>query len=90
MSRASVVSDEQRVLDAINESRYIWRPAEAISKETGLPLRRVRDILKKTRAAQVLQAARKNRQGFVLYTTAEHLMHSSGLIKRYLRTLESS
>ena len=83
-------TDEERVIAAIDGSRYIWRPAEAISKQTGLSIRRVRKILATTSTAMILQAARKNRQGYTLYTTLDHLMHSSGVMQRYLGTRESS
>lgn len=81
--------EEQLVLAAINRSRYIWRPAEAISRETGLPLDRVRFILENT-AADVISGD-LNRQEFLLYTTQEHLSKASGdFMRQYYSTEESS
>jgi hypothetical protein len=85
-----VRSDKERVIAAINGSRYIWRPAEAISKQTGLSIRRARKSLATTSAAMILQTPRKNLQGYALYTTLDHLMHSSGVMQRDLGTRESS
>lgn len=39
------ILEEQLVLAAINRSRYVWRPAEAIANETSLAVERVRTIL---------------------------------------------
>jgi hypothetical protein len=82
--------EEQLVLAALNRSRYIWRPAEAIARDTGLPLDRVRFILENTTEAEVISGD-ENSQGLLLYTTQEHLSKASGdFMKQYYRTQESS
>lgn len=84
------VLEEQLVLAAINRSRFVWRPAEAISRETGLTVDRVRSILENTSAAEVISGD-VNSQGLLLYTTHEHLSRASGdFMNQYFRTQESS
>ncbi len=86
--RASL--EEQLVLASINRSQYTWRPAEAISGETGIPLARVRQILETT-SADVLVSPHVNRQGYALYSTREHLVRTGGdVMKRYMDVDESS
>jgi hypothetical protein len=81
--------DEQLVLAAINRSRYIWRPAEAIARETGLDLDRVRFILDTT-DDDVIEGER-NGQGLLLYTTGQHLSKTAGdVMQRIYRVEESS
>jgi hypothetical protein len=53
------------VIDAIEGSRYVWRPVEAISRDTGIPLDRVRQILNST-SRDVITAPRPNAQGAVV------------------------
>jgi len=82
--------EEQLVLAAINRSRYIWRPAEAIARDTRLTLDRVLFILENTIEAEVISGD-ENSQGLLLYTTQEHLSKASGdFMKQYYRTQESS
>lgn len=81
--------DEQLVIAAIESSRYIWRPAEAISKETGIPLDEVRRILETT-SEDVIVAPEPNKQGFTLYSTRDHYQKNTSFVKRYIDTLESS
>lgn len=85
-----MATDEQRVVAAINKSRYIWRPAEAISKEVGLPVDRVRTILETTSIAEIVESPAKNAQGYTLYTTREHLVHLAPPIAHHLGTQKSS
>lgn len=82
--------EEQLVLASINRSRYIWRPAEAISDEIGLPIDRVLHILENTTAADVISGT-TNGKGQQLYTTRDHLSKASGdFMKQYYSTEESS
>jgi hypothetical protein len=81
-------SDVERVLAAINDSIYIWRPAEKLSKETGLPVKQVREILETN--PSVVRSPNRNRQGLILYSTREHLVHLSSASVRYLGTQPSS
>ena len=81
--------EEQLVLAAIERSRYIWRPAEAISRDTGIPLEQVRRILEAT-SANVIVAPEPNKQGYTLYSTRDHYRRNTGFVKRYFDTLESS
>lgn len=82
--------EEQLVLEAINRSRYTWRPAEAISRDTGIPLDRVQHILEHTRAADVMSGP-LNTQGLLLYTTRDHFVNTTGdLMRRYQHVDESS
>lgn len=81
--------DEQLILAAINRSRFVWRPAEAIARETGLDTERVRAVLENT-APDVI-AGDRNSQGLWLYTTGEHLARTTGdVMKRFYEVEESS
>lgn len=81
--------DEQLIVAAIDRSKYIWRPAEAIAKELGLETDYVRDILENT-APDVI-AGNQNQQGLWLYTTREHLSKTTGdVMKRFYDVEESS
>jgi hypothetical protein len=81
--------DEQLVIAAIEDSRYTWRPAEAVSNETGIPPDKVRRILETT-PADVIIRPEPNSQGYTLYSTRVHYQKTTGLLKRYIDTLESS
>jgi hypothetical protein len=81
--------EEQLVLAAIDRSRYIWRPAEAIATETGLAVERVRSILENSLADVI--AGDRNDQGRWLYTTREHLAKTAGdVMTRFYLVQESS
>lgn len=83
------VLDEQLILAAINRSRYIWRPAEAIARDTGLETEYVRQVLENT-APDVI-AGDRNAQGLWLYTTGEHLAKTTGdMMRRFYDVEESS
>jgi hypothetical protein len=81
--------NEQLVIAAIEDSKYVWRPAEAISNETGIPVDQVRRILETT-SADILVAPEPNKQGFTLYSTRAHYQKNTSFVKRYIDTLESS
>ena len=80
--------EEQLVLAAINRSRYVWRPAEAISRDTTIPPDKVRTILDK---ADDVVSGPRNEQGLVLYTTREHLSQTtSPTMREFFEVKESS
>ncbi len=79
--------DEQRVVASINESRYVWRPAEAISKDVNLEVERVREILHDS--TEVISSG-LNQQGLLLYTTGEHLSRTSGDVMQQVFEVEES
>ena len=81
--------NEQLVIAAIEKSPYVWRPAEAISDNTGIPLDEVRRILETT-SADVIVAPEPNKQGFALYSTRGHYQKNTSFVKRYMDALESS
>ena len=81
--------EEQLVLAAINRSRYVWRPAEAIAKETGLTDERVRYILEFI--ANDVIAGDQNKDGLWLYTTRDHLSKTAGdVMKQFYKVVETS
>lgn len=80
---------EPLVVASIERSRYTWRPAEAISKDTGIPLDRVRRILE-TASADIIVAPEPNKQGYTLYSTRAHYQKTTAFLERYFDTLESS
>ncbi len=81
--------EEQLVIAAIERSRYIWRPAEAISTDTAIPLDRVRRLLETT-SADVIVGPQPNKEGFTLYSTREHYQRNTSFVRRYIDTIESS
>ena len=83
------ILDEQLVLAAINRSRFVWRPAEAIASDTGLQPDYVRQILENT-APNVI-AGGQNKDGLWLYTTEDHLEKTSGdVMRKHFKVEESS
>jgi len=81
--------EEQLVIAAIEMSKYIWRPAEAISRDTGIALDKVRRILETT-SVDVIVAPQPNKQGLTLYSTREHYQKNTSFVRRYIDTIESS
>jgi hypothetical protein len=75
---------------AIDRSRFTWRTAEAISRDTGIDLSRVRTILDRTTEADVMQAERPNPQGHLLYTTRDHFLKTTGDVSKWYRDVETS
>jgi hypothetical protein len=80
--------DDALVRQAIEGSRYVYRSAEAITRDTGIPLERVRSILET--GDDFIEGLRPNAQGYTLYSTREHYRKHAGFVQRYLDTLESS
>ena len=78
------VLEELLAIAAIDRSRFTWRTAEGIAKDTGIPLERVQDILETTSEADVLQSEQPNPQGHILFTTQDHFVKTTGDVgKRY-------
>lgn len=76
--------EELLTIAAIDRSRFTWRTAEGIAKETGIPLARVRQILETTSEADVLESEESNSQGHVLFSTRDHFVKTTGDVsKRY-------
>lgn len=81
--------NEQLILAAIDRSRYIWRPAEAIARDTGLETNYVRHVLESTATDVIVGGT--NAQGYRLYTTGEHLAKTTGdVMKRFYDVQETS
>ena len=80
--------EEALMVEAIEASRYVWRTAEAISRETGIPLERVTDLLQ-TSSRDFITAERPNAQGLTLYSTRDHYRRKEPFLKRYLDNLSS-
>ena len=82
------VLEEQLILAAINRSRYVWRPAEAIARETKIPLDRVQSALD---GLDSIIEGDQNAEGLQLYTTREHLSRTSGdVMKEFFEVRRSS
>ena len=81
--------DEALVIDAIEGSKYTWRPAEAISRDTGIDIDRVRRILQIT-SRDVIVAPLPNKQGFTLYSTREHYQRREPFLNRFIDNVSSS
>lgn len=61
---------------AIDRSRFVWRTAENIAKETGIALLRVREYLETAGDAEILESEKTDAKGRVLYTTQDHFVRS--------------
>ena len=82
------VLEEQLVLAAINRSKYVWRPADAIARETKIPLDRVQSALD---GLDSIIEGDQNAEGLQLYTTREHLSRTSGdVMKEFFEVRRSS
>lgn len=84
------VLEEVLVIAAIDRSRFTWRTAEGIQKETGIPLARVREVLQTTSAADVMHSAVTNPQGRELYTTRDHFVKTTGDVSKRYSEVEPS
>ena len=79
---------ERRVLPRIDESQYVWRPAEAIAPEADLPVEAVRQFLEAS--PEVIRAPGPNKQGYLLYTTRDHYRKLTPWLKRYINIVKES
>lgn len=84
-----VATDEALVLTAIEDARATWRTAEGISRDTGIPLDRVRRALETT-SADIIVAPEADAQRQTLYSTRNHYRKTTSFLRRYIDTLESS
>jgi len=84
------VLEEVLTIAAIDRSRFTWRTAEAIAKETGIALDRVQHILATTSEADVIQSDVLNPQGHVLFTTQDHFVKTTGDVSKRYSDLERS
>jgi hypothetical protein len=84
-----LATDEVRVLTAIEHARATWRTAEGISRDTGIPLDRVRRALEAT-SADIIVATETDAQGHTRYSTRDHYRKTTSVLRRYLDSLESS
>lgn len=58
------------VMAALNETKYKWRTISGISKETGIPPEKVKEILSKN-SEVVIQSSALSPRGEALFTTRE-------------------
>jgi hypothetical protein len=61
---------------AIEHSRFVWRTAEGIAKETGIELTRVRECLEDA-GDGVLESEETDPSGRALYTTQDHFLRGA-------------
>jgi hypothetical protein len=61
---------------AIEQSRFVWRTAEGIAKETGIELKRVRECLEDA-GDDVLESEETDPSGRALYTTQDHFLRGA-------------
>lgn len=84
------VLEEVLAIAAIDRSRFSWRTAEGIAKETGIALDRVRHILETTSEADVIQSDELDPQGHVLFTTQDHFLKTTGDVSKRYSDVERS
>ena len=82
-------ADEPLVLAAIERADRTWLSAEAIARESGLPLGRVQLVLDATPAG-VLVTPADGPDAPARYSTRRHYRATTGLLGRYFDALESS
>jgi|GEM_PF-6454059 hypothetical protein len=80
------VDAADRVLAAINDSRYLWRSPEGIATDTGLPTLIVKEILD-LRTDRLIKSMTVDAQGRAVYTTPEHYRANAGILRRALSAL---
>ena len=61
---------------AIERSKYVWRTAEGIAKDTGIALTRVRECLEGA-GDDVLESDETDPLGRALYTTQDHFLRGA-------------
>ena len=88
-ARWTAVTDEPLVLATIERSDETWLSAEAIARETGLPVERVRVVLD-TAPAGIIVDAPDGAGAPARYSTREHYRATAGLLRRYFDALLSS
>lgn len=62
--------DTQAVISALSETRYKWRTISGISKETGLSVDKIKEIIG-AQSDQVVQSSALTPKGEPLFTTRE-------------------
>ena len=74
------------VLQALEDSRYEWRTIDGISQQTGIPAKKVQEILEKL-PTEVVRSSIPDESGRNLYTTRKHYRDTHGLGTRILNAL---
>ena len=75
------------ILVALENSKFKWRTARGISKETELSVHKVQEFLENSPA--ILRSKKPNKSGKPLYTTRERYKKSTPLTKRLLAALRN-
>ena len=88
-SRWTARLDERLVLAAIDRAPETWRSAGDLSAATGIPLDRVRAVLRSGSSA-VIVAPGAGEGGGDLYSTRTHYRETTSLVARYLEALDLS
>ena len=76
----------QRVIDALEDSRYDWRTVEGVAEQTGVNPSVVRAILKEAEH-EIVRSSIPDESGRSLYTTRKHYRQTNGLGTRILSAL---
>ncbi|AZN35544.1 hypothetical protein [Iodobacter ciconiae] len=74
-----------QMISAIASSKYRWRTARGISKDSGLVIAQVLDVLDKSDA--FIRARKGNARGELLYTTKERYKSETSLAMRVIGAL---
>lgn len=69
------------VMSALSETRYKWRTIAGISKETGISVEKVKDIIS-SHTDQVVQSSALSPEGEALFTSREKHQKETGTWSR--------
>jgi hypothetical protein len=79
---------DQQIYQSIENSKYIWRTAESISKEIEVPMVQIKVEIEVLRLSGVIIISSKtNRAGLCLYTTKEKYYSRKNIFSRVMSVL---
>jgi len=81
-----ILSEKERVQQALNNDQFVWRTAYGISQETGIAVEDVNRILE-LMSDSLVRSAIPDSAGRARYTTLEHYRAHAGILRRVLDTL---
>jgi len=71
--------DRRKIIDALEDKRYIWRTMDGVAKDTGLPLELVESAILRDDQLNTLAASFPDKQGRALFTTRQHYQKKRSL-----------
>lgn len=74
LSDRSILSPQERrkIIEALEDDRYLWRTIDGIARDTGLPEATIEDALLQDDLVDAVAASYSDAKGRTLYTTRRH------------------